>query len=202
MIVLGLIGLGLSLAYLGWFAARPEASWAATALKTGAVLALVAAGLWGAAPGVIVLGLLLGAVGDFALSRPGERWFLAGMAAFGLGHLAYAVGFYAGSWPEPLWAVLALGLLVASTELWLRPRTGALMWPVRGYVAVIAVMALAALTRTPGPMLAGVVLFAASDLLLAIERFVLAPGPGWLRRAVWIAYWSGQALILLGSSSL
>lgn len=39
---------------------------------------------------LMALGLLFGALGDFALARRSERAFLAGMAAFAIGHLIYA----------------------------------------------------------------------------------------------------------------
>ncbi len=111
------------------------------------------------------------------------------------------VGGAAGVWPAaiPAFALAALGL---STEAWLAPRTGELRWPVRGYVAVITLMALAALTLPAArwPALLGALLFLLSDLLLALELFVLS-GKGPKRAAgyaLWSAYWSGQALILWG----
>ena len=57
--------------------------------KTAAVAALALAGRLGGVPTLIVAGLALGACADFCLSRPGKVAFLAGMGAFGLGHLAY-----------------------------------------------------------------------------------------------------------------
>ncbi|WP_413870121.1 lysoplasmalogenase family protein, partial [Albidovulum sp.] len=124
------------------------------------------------------------------------------MAAFAAGHLAYGAEFLAPGVRPPAIPALALIALALSTEAWLAPRTGALRWPVRGYVAVITLMALAALTLPSSrwPALLGALLFLASDLLLALELFVL-PGGGLKRaagRALWAAYWSGQALILWG----
>ena len=67
---------------------------------------------------------------------------------------------------------------------------------------VITLMALAALTLPPGarPALLGALLFLASDLLLALDLFVVRRegvkrllGP-----VLWAAYWGGQALILWG----
>jgi uncharacterized membrane protein YhhN len=171
-------------------------------VKTGSVLALALAGVAAGAPGLVVAGLALGAAGDFFLSRAGTVAFLAGMAAFAAGHLAYGAEFLdPGVWP-PAFPALALTALGLSTEVWLAPRTGALRWPVRGYVAVITLMALAALTLPAPrwPALLGALLFLLSDLLLALELFVLSGGgPKRLaRRVLWAAYWSGQALILWG----
>lgn len=188
----------LALAY--WrICATPGHGWGRSAIKTGSVAGLALAGAMAGAPGLIVAGLALGSLGDFALSRPGRAAFPAGMAAFGAGHLAYVaalMGMAGGAWP-PLWAVALFGALAASTELWLAPHTGALRWPVRGYVAVIAAMGMAAAALPFGPLVVGAGLFIASDLLLAIHTF--RSPRRWLALALWPAYWGGQALILLGA---
>jgi len=85
--------------------------------------------------------------------------------------------------------------------LWLR--TGALRGPVTGYVAIILCMGWAALAVPgTGPLwqvLAGAILFVASDTVLALERFVIdvdhtAAG---MARFVRGTYWSAQALFTL-----
>ncbi len=199
-------GAALALLYGAFFAGRPPTV-AKSAVKTSSVLALALAGVAAGAPRLVVAGLALGAAGDFFLSRAGTRAFLAGMAAFAAGHLAYGAEFLApGARPPAVWppaipalVLVALGL---STEAWLAPRTGALRWPVRFYVAVITLMALAALTLPASrwPALVGALLFLLSDLLLALELFVLPAGrlKRLAGRALWAAYWSGQALILWG----
>lgn len=182
------------------FAAAPP-SWRKSTTKTGSVL-LLAAGLAMAAPegpaALILCGLLFGAAGDFALSRPGQAAFLAGMTAFALGHLAYAAAFFmlgAGA-PDRAAAVAATALALGAL-LFIAPRAGPLAGPVRAYIAVIWLMGLAAF-RGPDPWLVtGAALFMASDLLLAIGLFVLSEGRA--RRlcalAVWALYWPAQALI-------
>lgn len=189
----------LALWQLVAFAAAP-ASALKSVVKTGAVAALAGAGLAAGVPALVVAGLGLGAAGDFFLSRPGERAFLAGMAAFAAGHLAYAAWFVAlGAGLPPLapaGAVLALGL---GAMAWLAPRAGALALPVRLYILVILAMVLAALGLPAHPLAqAGALAFMASDLILALELFVLPAGPA--RRlaahAVWALYWPAQALIL------
>ena len=173
-------------------------------VKTGSVAALALAAPMLGAPSTVALGLALGAVGDWFLSRDGERAFLIGMAAFAAGHACYVAAFIGLGAGMPGWpAVVALVLLGASTELWLAPRTGALRWPVRGYVLVILAMGVAALGLEGYDRLrAGAVLFVASDLVLAVQMFVL--GDGALRRAcqrlLWVLYWCGQALILWGAA--
>lgn len=213
-----LLGAGLALVYLLQIATnRPaEGHPLRSAIKTASTLALVVAGLAAGAPALIVIGLALGAAGDYFLSRKGKAMFLAGMAAFALGHIAYAAqfqGLFLAKDPAvPLWQLVcavALVVLWLSTEVWLIRHTGALRWPVRGYVAVIIIMGLTAtlLPSAPAPHATalvhlGVVLFILSDTLLALRLFVIQKPA--LQRALslilWPAYWLGQALILEGSS--
>lgn len=213
-----LLGAGLALVYLFQIAAgRPaEGHPLRSAAKTAATLALVAAGWAAGAPGLIVIGLAFGAAGDFCLSRRGQAMFLAGVAAFAFGHIAYAVHFLALLPPlgdlgplGQLYPVLALVALWLSTEGWLIPRTKTLRWPVRGYVAVIFTMGILA-TLIPARLAPegvahirlGVALFILSDTLLALRLFVVRK-PAFqqaLSLALWPAYWIGQALIVEGSS--
>ncbi len=184
------------------------------AASTGLLALVLARAGWGV-PGfwLMPLGLALGAAGDLFLALRGARLFLAGMAAFGLGHLAYAaglalrsaeIGFDGLSGAEG--AVLAgLLVLLASTELWLAPRTGGLRGPVRAYVGLSGLLGLAVLLVPAAEgqlqLRAGAALFIASDLLLALRLFVLLD-PGLQRllsRVLWPAYWLGQALIGWGA---
>ncbi len=155
------------------------------------------------APVLVVLGLGLGALGDYFLSRPGKAMFLAGMAAFAVGHLAYALYFIGLANPHSLFWPLAvvLVLLAATTEIWLAPHTGALRWPVRGYVGVITLMGLAGLAQAAPLILVGVGLFILSDLLLALVLFVMPKARfAWvLAVTLWATYWLGQFLILQGA---
>ena len=200
------VGLGAALAAL--YGARfclAGPSPAKTLVKTASVLALAIAALAFGAPTAVTAGLFLGAAGDFFLSRKGDRAFLVGMAAFAAGHLAYFWAFLAaGAGMAPFWLLLPLLALGASTEVWLAPHTGALRWPVRGYVVVILLMAAAALGLPAAPDLglaqAGAALFVLSDLILALDLFRFGadrPHRG-RARLLWAAYWCGQALILAG----
>ena len=196
-LVLGLIGLS-ALSALGYelvFVGVAPLPLAGSAVKTMAVALLAVAGALARAPRLIVLGLALGALGDFWLSRPGEAAFLAGMGAFAAGHLAYALGFGL-RWP-PLWVLIGLGGVALSTEAWLAPHTGALLWPVRAYVGVICGMAGCAAAHPSRLLWAGAASFVASDLMLAVAMFRAGPELALgLSYALWPAYWLGQALIL------
>lgn len=205
LVAAAFLGLALALAiiYLARGTTAP-ASWTKTLVKTLSVAALVPVGLALGAPFWFVAGLALGAIGDGLLSRPSEHAFLAGMAAFVAGHLAYVAAFQTlgAAWPPAIPLVVFL-LLALSTELWLAPHTGALRWPVRGYVLVITAMGLAAFALPPGYEIArlGVLAFVLSDLILALDLFVLPDRTRLrppLQRLLWALYWTGQALILAG----
>ena len=195
-----ILGAAAALAY--WrIAGRDDPSWTRSGVKTASTAALALAGGLAGAPTAITAGLAAGSLGDLALSRPGQRAFLAGMGAFAVGHLLYLWHFVAlWSVSPPPWPALgAMIVLALSTEIWLAPRTGDLRWPVRAYVVIIAAMAIAAMGLPASQRLTqlGAALFVLSDLLLALHLFV-APRR-WLALALWPAYWLGQALILIGS---
>ena len=212
------LALGTAVVYGLRFATREEKGWLGAAVKTASTGFLALAVVLAAAGGgawfwLVPLGLALGALGDLCLALKGERLFLAGVGAFGLGHLAYAggfllrsgaLGFDGVSGAEGLVLAVLLALLV-STEVWLAPRTGGLRGPVRGYVALIGLRGVAAVLLPDAPgqgvLRAGAALFILSDLMLAVEMFV-ARDPR-LRRglalALWPAYWGGQALIAWGA---
>ncbi|WP_022702787.1 lysoplasmalogenase family protein [Pseudorhodobacter ferrugineus] len=150
--------------------------------------------------GLMGLGLAFGAAGDFALALRNDRAFLAGMAAFAIGHLIYAWALWAqtqsimgmsldaggafggaGLSPMQIGALVGLALVMLSTEAWLAPKTGALRWPVRGYVVVIGIMAAVAILLVEnaggGVLRLGAALFVLSDLLLALRLFVVTTSP-------------------------
>ncbi|WP_295532950.1 lysoplasmalogenase [uncultured Thioclava sp.] len=192
----------LAVLYLISFAGATP-SWRKTAIKTSAVACLVPLALMLHMPGWIVIGLALGAVGDFALSRPGQGAFLAGMVAFAAGHLAYLVAFIGLGAQWPNWPATAVMVMLAgAVEIWVVPHTGALRWPVRGYILVIVAMAIAAMGLPPEAtaLSLGVVLFVTSDAILSVETFVMQEGARkrLASRALWLFYWSGQALIAIG----
>ncbi len=132
----------------------------------------------------ILAGLVLGAIGDVALlSRHG---FLAGLGAFLLGHLAYAVA--VGTVISPrAWlgdagiyatAPIAVGVIALA---WLWPKLGKLRVPVIAYIAVILAMVVAAIAQLHAATVelerrelfaVGAILFFASDLAVARDKFV------------------------------
>lgn len=201
--LLGASALASALYGWGWVHRAPGVI--RSGLKAGSVLTLAFAAAALGAPTVVTVGLALGAMGDYFLSRASQTAFMAGMAAFAAGHLAYVDAFWQPG-ASTLMAVPPL-MLAASTEFWLAPHTGALRWPVRAYVLVISLMGIAALSLgLAAPLITvGALLFLTSDMMLAIEMFVLKADPRprlGLKRLVWASYWGGQLLILLGSLQL
>lgn len=216
--VVAALGLISGLIYWVVYSWRDGEDWLRSIIKTMTLAPLAAFWLLtgtmaGTPDWPMATGLALGVFGDFLLSRPGGKAFLAGMAAFGLGHVAYAAGMlmrsgelgFAPVGGEQFWALCAIAVLVISTEVWLRPHTGALLWPVRIYVLVIALMAVAAtvLPENPGraELQLGAVLFLVSDLLLSIRLFVLRGGRSraLLGGLLWPAYVFGQLLLFWGA---
>jgi uncharacterized membrane protein YhhN len=143
----------------------------------------------------ILVGLVLGAIGDIALLF--ERGFIAGLVAFLLGHLAYTVG-VAQVVPIDHWAnLLALAPIAAAAIaiVWLWPHAGAMKLPVAAYVVAIVAMVIAAIALGDTRFLIGAVLFFASDLAVARDKFV---APGVINRAWGLpAYYAGQLLIAM-----
>jgi uncharacterized membrane protein YhhN len=150
------------------------------------------------------IGLVFGALGDVLLLGHAKRWFLAGLGAFLVGHLAYVVGLAQivppERWTEAgVWGVVPVVVgLGALGYLW--PRLGSMKAPVIAYVAAIIAMVIAALAAWPrlpsphGGLLAiGAISFFASDLAVARDRFVART----FTNKLWglPAYYAGQLLI-------
>ncbi len=208
-----ILALACALAYGGWFCQRPP-SVAGSAVKTAAVALLGVVAIALDAPILLILALGLSALGDFLLSRLGERAFLAGMAAFFAAHIAYVTLFVALSDTRSgltvsLTASVLLLVAAGLVYLYLWPGLGTFRVPVALYSMAIAALGIAALTLPPvGParlILWGAMAFILSDTILAVEKFRLATGSVWRRatpHAIWGLYWLAQSAILLGVVSI
>ena len=136
--------------------------------------------------GFVLAGLVLGAIGDVALLGRSKPRFLAGLAAFLLGHLAYVAGISlitpASRWLVEAGLYAALPVVagaVAIAVLW--PRLGAMRAAVVGYVLAIVVLVIAAIAAARSSALpdanrtrlvVGAAVFFVSDLAVARDRFV------------------------------
>ncbi|MBA3456482.1 MAG: lysoplasmalogenase [Deltaproteobacteria bacterium] len=215
-VYVGLTALGLASCAARVFAeygGRERIRIAATLIASGAfvVFGLVAFEIHGSPYSefsvAIVVGLVLGAIGDVALLGRSKPRFLAGLVAFLLGHVAYvvAVSFVEPprSWPGLAGPLAALPLIVggaALARLW--PKLGSLKIPVILYVITIVTMVIAAIAVARRAslsephrwfFLAGAALFFLSDLTVARDRFLARA----FANKAWglPAYFTGQLLI-------
>ncbi len=127
----------------------------------------------------IMLGLVLSAVGDVCLLSLRKPLFLAGLGSFLLAHVCYAVGFYRWGVEVTVLATASVVLLVPAVAVWrwLSPRVpDDMRAPVAAYIVVISMMvglAFGAAARgLPMLALVGALAFYASDISVAIDRFV------------------------------
>jgi len=181
-----------------------------TAAKTLAVAMLAVLAAMQGGPLLLVVALGLSAIGDAFLSRDGEKAFLGGLGSFLAAHIIYVAlflraggGLYllsAESWRGAIALAMAAFGIVMLAALWRRVGPQ-LRIPIAVYVAAILAMGISALTVDRSWVIAGAVLFMASDGLLAAERFLLAaisPQRAWMRYAVWVLYYAAQLAVTLG----
>jgi uncharacterized membrane protein YhhN len=155
---------------------------------------------------LIVAGLLFSLFGDIFLMLPSDR-FIAGLFSFLVAHIFYIAAFTLDgatgrrSFPAAI-ALLAYGALMLRL---LFPFLGRMKAPVIIYMLVILLMVWQAANRfmsletTAGlTALAGACLFAASDSLLALNRFRRPFGSAQL--LILATYYSSQWLIALSVS--
>jgi uncharacterized membrane protein YhhN len=196
------------LALVDWYAVARDDRRTETWAKPGTLLALIvvalvlgaadtAAGVW------LLVGLVFGLAGDVFLLGDTDTRFRLGLSSFLVGHLAFVVSFTRlgldpPGWQWAAWLVLFACLIatrrvVPATML----RGGrALAFPVAVYTVVIGAMVIVAFDTGHPVIAVGATVFAASDSLLAVDRFV-APRP-WAPVAVMVTYHLGQALIVAG----
>jgi len=166
--------------------------------KIGASLGFVALALSRGVAGpfdwLVLAGLALSLVGDALLLSARTGPFLAGLGAFLLAHLSYAGAFGLAGAPPP-WAAAPVAALLAAALWWLWPHLGAMRAPVVAYCLAIGAMLLLS-QGVPGvEVRAGALLFAASDLLVARERFVRSAPAN--RQVGLPLYYAGQVLFAL-----
>ena len=148
-----------------------------------------------------VLALALGMVGDIFLMLRRDH-FLAGLAAFLLGHLAYIAGFLVAGVRLDLAALLALLALVPGVAVLPRVTRGIraqgrrrLAPAVVAYALVITAMLGLAMAGGRRPAQVGGLHFYASDTMISLNRFV-SPRR-WMPLAIIVTYHAGQALLVL-----
>jgi len=151
--------------------------------KPGVMVALiVAAVLTDGAPSAVkawfVVALALSLVGDVALLLPAQ-WFLAGLVAFLLAHLAYVAGMVQLDLHPPWGAVIVLvAVAIVGRRILraVRAEEPPLLGPVTVYLVVISAMAIVAWATGQPWLIVAAMLFFASDATLGWHRFV-TPAP-------------------------
>lgn len=188
---------------------RPP-SFRRTAAKTASIALLGVLVLVAEGPVLLAVALFLSALGDLFLAEDGDRAFRAGLVAFLAAHLVYVALFAMvggglaamTSQPIRLAAAVAIGLFAVGMFLRLRPALPSdLVLPVGLYVAAILAMGLTAVALPSVTVIAGAVLFIASDAVLAVGRFLIPSGSSrqtLVAPAVWVLYYAAQAAITLG----
>lgn len=163
---------------------------AAGGLEEGAGLFLAAA-------------LVLGGIGDAFLVQPTERRFVAGLAAFLVGHLAYvacfiALGVTQGWWTVGGAAVVIVAFTIAREVLPGAHRAGGpgLGAAVATYMCVIGGMTITGWSTEEWLIAAGTAVFVSSDTMLALNRFVRELA--WTKLPIIVTYHVGQLLIAAG----
>lgn len=151
----------------------------------------------------ILAALVLGALGDALLLSDRPRFFLAGLAAFLVAHACFAGAFLSGGFARGAAALALLPALAVGVAVvrWLWPHLGRdFRAPVLAYVATILLMCAAAAGCAAAGgrwgVLAGALLFAASDIAVARDRFV---APGFFNKAWGLPTYYAAQLLLAGS---
>ena len=215
-----LIGLTLVVAATDWWAVATDRRSVEYVLKPLTMVVLIGAAVSLSDPASeaarwwMVAGLVCSLAGDVFLMLS-DRWFIAGLAAFLLAHVAYIVGF---NLPlpvvSPLWSVgLAIVLALSAARVLRRIVAGLrekglqrLAGPVMLYGTVITVMLLSAMltlfrpdwpsTAAAGLVALGAFLFFFSDIILAWNKFVAPIKNGRVMNMV--AYHLGQIALIAG----
>jgi len=154
---------------------------------------------------LILLGLVFSWFGDMFLTGQSKVAFLAGLSAFLLGHVAYISAFVRHGYHQR-WVIVAAFPITASAIAvfaWLAPHTPPdLIFPVRAYIAVIAIMVIFAYgTRGRGGsflIVVGATLFFLSDLSVAALRLVQIGYPTYVLGLP--LYYAGQVCLALSVS--
>jgi len=180
---------------------------------------LALAGGFGSLPLVCFgLGIFFSLVGDVSLmvsyARFSNRWFLLGLAAFLLAHVAYIIGLNTPlGGVSPVWAI-GIGIVLAMTAARILRRILAgvrekglrrMVAPVVAYGMVITLMLLSAIltlyrldwkTSAAGLVSLGAILFYFSDIILAWNRYVAPVKNGRVMNMA--SYHLGQIALVAG----
>lgn len=160
---------------------------------------------------LIAAGMAFGLLGDLTLAGvlPGGRSVLAGMAAFGMGHILYIVAFLWVGGAVTAWSAL-VGWWAVGTAGWFlvvyrHRERDRLLWAALAYALLLATTAglasgLALTEPRYLPLAVGAGLFLLSDLILAGELFA-GLHFRYIGDLVWLTYGPAQMLIVYSVGS-
>ena len=147
-----------------------------------------------------VVALAFSLAGDVFLMLP-QDLFVAGLASFLVGHLAYVAGFTRDGGSAGAIAVAAVIAVIVGAGLGtrilgaVRSTSPEFLAPVAVYMLVISAMVSVAAATGIGLAIAGAVLFYVSDASIAWDRFVRPWS--WARTWIMVTYHLGQACLVL-----
>jgi uncharacterized membrane protein YhhN len=149
---------------------------------------------------LVALGFSL--AGDVLLLLPDEPWFVFGLGAFFVAHVAYIVGFWiAGVQVEALLVglvVVVIAIVVLGRRIVAAVADGddaALVAPVAAYIGIISLMVASAIGTRDALAIAGAVLFYVSDATIAWTRFIR--DHPWGRMSIIVTYHVAQFALVL-----
>lgn len=183
-------------------AGRARVEWLAKPLASlGFIGAALTQGALASAYGrAILAGLGLSMLGDVLLISKASTAFLLGLGSFLLGHVAYAAAFLVrgANYSVTLATAALLAIPASIVGRWLWPHVPPPMRaPVAAYILVISAMVALSLgtvaTHGGSTVLLGALMFYASDLSVARDRFV---APGFVNRLWGLPLYYAAQLVL------
>lgn len=181
---------GLALIYMVLFSAAEP--WLAALFK---VLPILLLAMWAyielKGKSLLLAALLLGGVGDVLLAL---GYFIPGLMAFLIGHMAYILLWRTARVDLRWWLVIPIMLFMLVAAVLILPDTGELLLPVSVYLVVITVMAITAagsrLINVWGVI--GICSFLISDFILAWNEYVdpITMSVTWVMASYYLAQYS------------
>jgi len=148
---------------------------------------------------IVLMGLILGAVGDVCLLGQKKQYFIAGLVSFLFGHVAYVIAFGSlpVSPPQAFIAAVAMAAIMVFIARWVFPHAPDMRVPIGIYMLVIAAMCVVAIgagaAGAPWMIPVGAVMFTASDISVVRDRFI---APGFVNRLWGLPlYYAAQLII-------
>jgi alkenylglycerophosphocholine/alkenylglycerophosphoethanolamine hydrolase len=190
MAMASLVGF-LAFAVVDWVAVARQVKRVEYVAKPAALVALlIYAAMGPAASPWLLAALVLSLCGDVALMLPAD-FFVVGLAAFLLAHVAYIIDFEATLSARVVWLAIVLAVASPLARRIIRCiGDTSLRLPVGVYMVAIALMVASAAASGSALAAAGAILFFSSDTVIAWNRFVRPFA--WAQPVIMVTYHVGQ----------